>query len=90
MMGGLLVWTVHFFAIYIVASVFPGTDLARILTSLLTLAGLGADGYLLWWAAGAMKASGEEVQHWKALIAAMSAAISFVAVLWQGFPVVLA
>ena len=91
MLGGLLVWTAHFFGLYAVASVLPGTDLARVLTGLLTLAGLGADGYLLWWAGRAMKAPrADEVRRWQALTAALSAAISLVAVLWQGFPVVLA
>ncbi len=90
-LGGLLVWTVHFFGLYILASVFPDMLIARVLAGLLTLVCLAFDGYLLWQAARILKSDGvEEVRRWKALIAALAAAISFVAVLWQGFPALLA
>ena len=67
-LGGLIVWTVHFFGLYVLASVFPLWRAARILQS----------------------GDVEEVRHWKALIATLAAAISSVAVVWQGFPALLA
>lgn len=39
--AGLLIWAGHFFALYFIASVFPGTSLARWLTGALTIIALG-------------------------------------------------
>lgn len=87
MLGGLLVWTAHFFGLYIVASIFPETGLARVLAGVLTLAGLAVDAYLLRRAAAELKRDKtEEVRRWQAVVAALAAAVSFVAVLWQGLP----
>ena len=90
-LGGLIVWTVHFFGLYVLASVFPDMAIARVLAGFLTLACLGLDGFLLWRAARILQSGDvEEVRHWKALIATLAAAISSVAVVWQGFPALLA
>ena len=37
-LGGLIVWTVHFFGLYVLASVFPDMAIARVLAGFLTLA----------------------------------------------------
>lgn len=91
LLGGMIVWTVHFFSLYIVASIFLTSTLARILVGLITLACLAADGVLL---ARALRASrgelADEAGRWNVSLAALAAAISLVAVAWQGLPALLA
>jgi len=91
MLGGLIVWTVHFFSIYIIASILLTSNVARILTLLVTLGCLTMDGVLL---ARALRhsrsASMDEFGRWNVSLAALAAAISMVAVAWQGLPAVLA
>lgn len=84
MLGGMIVWTVHFFAIYIVASVFPGTTIARGLTLAITLLCLAADGWLI--VRLRVPGGGDEFREWMRRIALVGAGISAVAVLWQGLP----
>ncbi|WP_084690995.1 OB-fold domain-containing protein [Sphingomonas sp. SRS2] len=47
LLGGLLIWAVHFFSLYIVASIWLSSPLARGLTLLVTLACLGGILYLV-------------------------------------------
>lgn len=90
-LGGLIVWTVQFFSLYAVASIFPGLTIARVLAIALTLAAIVANIRLLRRATRILQAHGpEEVTRWKAIMAALTAATSLVAVLWQGIPAVLA
>jgi hypothetical protein len=91
MLGGLIVWTVHFFSLYIIASIFLTTTPARILALAMTLACLGADGWLLSRALGKLRGDGaDEAGRWNVSLAALAAAISLVAVAWQGLPALLA
>lgn len=91
MLGGLIVWTVHFFALYIIASIFLTTPLARLLTLAMTLACLAADGWLLARALQRLRSDeADEPGRWNVSLAALAAAISLVAVAWQGLPALLA
>ncbi|RHW16445.1 hypothetical protein D1610_15165 [Sphingomonas gilva] len=89
LLGGLIVWAVHFFGLYIVASVFLTTDTARMLALLVTLACLIADAMLLAAAMRANRAADDGTRRWIASLAALGAAISLVAVIWQGLPALL-
>ena len=86
MLGGLLVWTAHFFAVYAAASIFPGDWRANAIALAATFAGLAADGLLLWWALKARRSAGEAFDGWTWRLAAGTAALSLLAVLWQGLP----
>ena len=87
LLGGLLVWAAHFFALYAVASILETSTLARLLTGLATLAGLTADIWLLRSALGNLRdgATGP-TEQWANSVAALGAGLSAVAVLWQGLP----
>ncbi|ONF95689.1 hypothetical protein [Sphingomonas jeddahensis] len=84
MLGGLIVWTVHFFAIYIAASVFPGLPLGHVLTLLITLACLAADAWLI--VRLRVPSGGDDFREWMRKLALVGAGISAISVLWQGLP----
>jgi hypothetical protein len=88
LLGGLLVWTVDFFLLYAIASLFPGEEVARLLALLVTVAALAANAWIMW-IAWAITHSADEVDRWAARVGLGGGAISFVSVLWQGFPAVL-
>lgn len=91
MLGGMIVWTVHFFALYIVASVFLTSTISRVLTGLITLACLAAAALLLVRATRANRGGGKDAfARWQAYLAALTAALALVAVVWQGLPAFLA
>lgn len=90
LLGGLLVWAAHFFALYAIASIVETTTLARLLTGLATLAGLAADSWLLRSAlAKPRDGAADPTEQWVNIIAAFAAGLSAVAVLWQGLPALL-
>jgi hypothetical protein len=90
LLGGLLVWTLHFFALYGIASIFLTTPLARILVGIITLLCLAGLAALLGRSWSLYRSEPDEVSGWLALIATLANAISLVAILWQGLPALLA
>lgn len=89
LLGGLIVWTVHFFAVYVAASIFLTSTTARVITILVTFVCLGAAATLTlrgW--AGRIGATDPE-RRWIHTIAALSGATAFLAVAWQGLPALL-
>lgn len=91
MLGGMIVWAVHFFALYIVASIFLTSTTSRVLTVLITLACLAAAGLLLQRSRRAIRHEGDDAfTRWQAYLAALTAALALVAILWQGLPAFLA
>ncbi|MGE8135906.1 hypothetical protein ACQKO5_20050 [Novosphingobium subterraneum] len=86
LLGGLVVWAVHFFALYIVASIFFTTLIARTLTLLVSLACLGANGLLLRWV---IRADPSRTDRWIRTMAKYSIALSTLAILWQALPAIL-
>jgi hypothetical protein len=83
LLGGLGVWAAHFLAVYLIASLFPGSPAARWLTVAATAAALPADGAILWIA---LRSRAGELESWIGELGAVGAALSLVAVLWQGSP----
>lgn len=87
LLGGLIVWAVHFFLLYGIASVFPGRDIAYWLSIVATVPALAADGAILWVTALLrMRGRTDEFGAWAVDLGAGGAAISFVAVAWQVMP----
>ena len=83
MLDGLVLWAAHFIALYAVASLWPGTDLAQWLVLALTLAALALD---LWLARGALawrEGAVDEFDRWLAGLALLGYALAFVAMLYQ-------
>lgn len=90
LLGGMLVWTVHFFTLYGIGSIFLTTTLARVLVAIVTVACLAAAAWLLRGALRAGREESDDFTAWKHRITALIAGIALIAILWQGFPALLA
>lgn len=87
-LAGMLVWTVHFFGAYILASIFPErVPIARALAAGLTLACLAALVLLIRRSLAAVAQDGDELSGWSAMLASLLNAAALLAVLWQAFPI---
>ena len=89
LMGGLLIWTVHFFAVYLAASIFLTSGTTRIITAFVTLACLAAAGALTWVGCRELRRRDDRFERWTSRIAVWAGIGAFVAVLWQGLPALL-
>lgn len=89
LLGGLILWAVHFFTVYAVASVFPGTRLAPVLVLAVTLAILAVTFWLAITTARALRGAAEDVHRWSGRLSVLTYALAAVAIVYQGFPAVL-
>ena len=91
LLGGLVVWAAHFFLVDAFALIFPGTQLALILTWVATVPALAADAALLWVAAGrTVTAGSDDFDRWVLNVGGVGAGLSALAVLWQALPALFA
>lgn len=91
-LGGLIVWTVHFLGVYVIASVGDVAadadhPLSRVAVGVLTVVCLIAAGVLTVVAARRWRRGGGELGFENA-VAATGGAISAISILWQGLPAV--
>lgn len=90
LLGGLILWSLHFFLVYGIASLLPGTTLARILTISATLSCLGAMTLLLRPALRRWRHSDRDsLFRWMWGVAAGGAALALVAIIFQSLPALL-
>jgi hypothetical protein len=89
LLGGLLIWAVHFFAVYAAASIFLTTMTTRVIALLLTLLCLAGAGWLTWRAWERRGKAVDPFGRWTHHLAALSGAAGFIAVAWQGLPAIL-
>jgi hypothetical protein len=86
-LGGLLIWAAHFLAIYVAATVFPGTRIARCLTVSLTIVALGALLLLIYQIHGRARAHPSAgTARWLDTLAFLGAGLAGVAILYQTLP----
>ena len=92
LLGGMTVWAVHFMGAYAIASIADvaaeaDAPAARWSVGAFTLACLAADGLIL--AAvvrGLRRATGDGLDQWILSVGGLGAALSLLAVFWQGLP----
>ena len=89
LLGGLLVWTAHFFGAYIIGSLFPGTELARSLVLALTLLCLGIAGLFVFLILRRKAAQNDTLDRWSSALAGSGHALAIVAIAYQGLPALL-
>lgn len=82
LLGGLIVWTVHFFALYAVASIFLTTDLARALTLLITVLGLLANAGLATLTQRIVALQDQD--GWIGAVSLWGLGLGTIAIVWQG------
>jgi hypothetical protein len=90
LLAGLLVWAAHFFGVYIIGSLFPGTQLARWLVLGVTLLGVGVVGLFLIRPVRRMEAPADTLDCWLRVLARSGCALAIVAITYQGLPAILA
>lgn len=90
LLGGLLVWAAHFFAVYIIGSLFPGTELARWLVLTVTLFGVGIAARILFFRLRSRGAEHDALDRWLLMLSASAYALVIVGIVYQGLPAVLA
>ncbi len=92
MLGGLIVWAVHFLGIYIIASIGDVVERADALGW--RMAGLAFSGLcvavvavLLFWSLRRLRRGGDEPNwRFREQLAALGAFVSLVAIVWQALP----
>lgn len=82
--GGMILWAVHFFALYAIASVFLTTPLARALTLAVTAICMGAAVWLL--ALARRRRATGTFDGWIGSVATLFAGGAMVAIVWQALP----
>jgi hypothetical protein len=85
LLGGLVVWVVHFFAVYGIASILPGQPAARWLILAVTLSAVAAE-VLVVRCALEPPAARDALHRWASQLGAIGGALSLIAVLWQAMP----
>lgn len=89
MMGGLLVWTVHFFGLYGAGSIFLTSQTTRLISALLTIVCLAAAGVLALLGWKRRKWPLDPFGSWTHKIAGLCGGAAFVAIIWQALPALL-
>lgn len=89
LLGGMLLWTAHFFAVYGIASLLPGTRLAAILVLFATGFALAIAGYLLAVTVREHRTEEDSLKRWSSKGSAVLYALAGLAVLYQGLPALL-
>lgn len=89
LLGGLLLWTAHFFAVYGIASVLPGTREASVLVVVVTVAALAVAAVLFIRAFQKSRRAGDKLVRWMHSAAALGYALAGAAVVYQGLPALL-
>ncbi len=89
MLGGLLVWTAHFFLLYGAASIFATSDTTRLITAAATLLCLALAAWLAIKGWKGQRIEDDRFSRWSHRVASITGAGAFIAVLWQGLPALL-
>ena len=89
LLGGMLLWTAHFFAVYGIASLFPGTRLAVLLVIGVTVLALAVAGYQFAATFRRQRAEEDGLKRWSSKGGAVLYALAGLAILYQGMPALL-
>lgn len=86
LLGGLVLWAAHFFAVYIISSALPGTQTARILVLIATGLALAVASWLAFKAAYALRRATDGLDRWTISLSLLGYALAGAAIIYQGLP----
>lgn len=86
LLGGLVLWTAHFFGVYIIGSILPGSEAAIILVLVVTVLAFAAASLLFVRTARALRQATDDFQRWAGGIALLGYALAGLAIAYQGLP----
>lgn len=86
LLGGLLLWAIHFFALYAIGEFAADGMVARMAVGLLTLILFFANLLLLLWIRGRRRSG---FSRWRDQVGMLGALLAAVAIVWQGLPALL-
>lgn len=89
LLAGPILWTAHFFAIYIIASILPGTNTAATLVIAATIIAVAVILWLIRRAAASFNATGDAFSRWALRLSLLASALSFIAIVYQAMPALL-
>lgn len=90
LLGGMLLWTAHFFAAFGIASTLPGTRAANIIVLIATVVALGIATLLFVKTIQKLRSDSDQLTRWIYGAAALGYALAGTAILFQGLPALLA
>ena len=86
LLGGLILWATHFFAVYGIASVLPGTGAAIVLVLLVTGLALAVTSWLFASTVLTLRKANDDLQRWTSSLALFGYALAGAAITYQGLP----
>ena len=89
LLSGLLIWAAHFFGVYVIGSVFPGTSASRWLVVLLTVVCLIAAVAVLALLFTRRRDAGENLDRWKISLGMSGSGLAIPAIVFQCLPAVI-
>jgi hypothetical protein len=87
LLAGPIVWTVHFFALYGIASIFLTSTTSRVLTGLVSLGCLAAIALLFVRVRGSQPV--DDPDAWTHRVSLLAIGLSGIAIFWQTLPALL-
>lgn len=89
LLGGLLLWTMHFFAVYFIGSIFPGTKIAAFLVVGVSIALIAVTIFLGVRSLRQYLAGTDGLDRWMVGLSSAGYAIAGIAILYQAMPAIL-
>lgn len=87
LLGGMVIWGLHFFALYGIGSIWLSSMTARLLTALTTLLCLAGEAWLL---LRLRRRAGDRLDGWMVNLSRAMIALASIAIVWQAMPALLA
>jgi hypothetical protein len=84
---GLLLWALHFFSAYAIASIWHSSLTARVLTMVATVLCLAA---AAWFIRRLLNPSGDGIDQWMRKMSLILLFLASIAIIWQSLPAFLA
>lgn len=89
LLGGLLLWAAHFFALYAIASILPGTRAAAVLVLIATALASVMAAVFIYRISRTHRQEHDGLQRWMHSLSASGYALAGAGIVYQGLPAIL-